>query len=326
MRLRKKPTLSIKRAKELIEAIESLDLRSTEIEKILKLLTPLSDLERQVPAFSPGLILYRTRICGKPTQSCDLLYPPPQCVQDFGRANLPDKPLFYCCNSREAPFYELRPKVGQTAVISCWTTTARLIARPVGYTQQTFNRLNLKGDYKMNWAGDVNQAVNEFFEKAFTRMVSQDEKHLYKLSAAIAQVHFGRRNRDPLGIMYPSIPLQANAINFALKPQYVDLNLRFVRAEFVRIDAAHDSTFDITILDVANELSTSGSIAWKGQTDLWVLRNKGDQLTFTIENGKHIARDRNGLIVDMERTVAEHIEPTVVRTKLLGIIKNSDNK
>lgn len=317
----KKQVITAEKAKALIKAIESLDLCSTEAKTIIKLIAPLTNLPRRIPVLPSNLVLYRVRVCDKPSHVGELSYPPPQYLKDFGRANLPGRSVFYCCNVREAPFYELRPEVGQTAVISCWVTTADLIVNPVGFTQQTFSRLNLKGNYDMNWMGSANQIVNEFFEKAFTRVVSQEENYLYKLSAAIAQIHYGHPTKGLLGIIYPSIPLQANAINFALKPRFVDSNLRFDRAEFIQIDAVHDSTFDFTITDVTNEISRSGSIAWKGRTDAWVLRNKGDQLTIAIENGKHVARDESGNIVDTEPTVADHIDATAIQPKFFGIIK-----
>ena len=44
----------------------------------------------------------------------------------------------------------------------------------------------------------------------------------------------------------------------------------------------------------------AGLIEWKGRTPQWTLQNRGDDLTFSVENGTWIARDAEGNPVEPE--------------------------
>jgi hypothetical protein len=96
--------------------------------------------------------------------------------------------------------------------------------------------------------------------------------------------------------------MRANADNLAIKLGYAREHLQFERAEYVRIDRFRDTdfAFDITVLDTATELSADGRICWRGRLDQWTIREPFGQLTFTVENGQWVARDRSGRIVEPE--------------------------
>jgi hypothetical protein len=116
------------------------------------------------------------------------------------------------------------------------------------------------------------------------------------VSVAIAEKLFLDNIFD--GLLYPTVQMRANADNLALKPRYVDSNLMFLKAEFVRVKAVREFAFDIDVLDTATELTPDGTIVWKGHRDKWTLRNKDDQLTFVAENGEWVVRNAAGQIVD----------------------------
>ena len=144
----------------------------------------------------------------------------------------------------------------------------------------------------------VNEAVSNFLAEIFTRVVPVGSEHEYKLSVAIAEKLFA----DDIfnGLLYPTVAMRANADNFALKLRYANDNLRFVKAEYARIDRVRDFAFDITWLDTATELAEDGAIQWKGRLDQWVIKEPYGQLTFTAQDGDWIARNRVGEIVQPE--------------------------
>lgn len=121
---------------------------------------------------------------------------------------------------------------------------------------------------------------------------------MYKLSVAIAEKLFSDDMFD--GLLYPTVQMQANADNLAIKPRYADSHLKFLKAEFARINAVREIALDIDVLDTAVELEADGKIVWRGRRDQWVLREQGDQLTLSVENGRWVARDNIGRIVDPE--------------------------
>jgi len=295
--------LDLSAARSAIAAIKGLDLPGASIEEIKDLLTPLfQSYGASAPRFQPGLRLFRVRSCEKPSSIRELSYPPAEAV-GLGRVNRSGSPVLYCCTSREAPFFESRPPVAKTVAIVQWETTAPLLVNHVGYTRQAFDALG-SARQQAGWgpqpaefpSWDGNEEIAEFLARLFTQRVAKGEEHFYKLTVAVAEKLFADDLFD--GLLYPTVAMRGNADNFAVKPRYADKHLRFLKAEFVRIAAERDFAYDITVLDTATELGSDGSILWSGRLDQWVLRNQGDELTVEVENGRWVARDARGNIVE----------------------------
>src|SRR5271168_147794 len=99
-----------KAAADAISAIRKLDLQATSIEQIQELLIPIfRGYAVNAPKFEPGVVLFRSRICDKPTSVSSLLYPPTS-FAPLDRVNRERKPVLYCCTSREGSVFECRPK------------------------------------------------------------------------------------------------------------------------------------------------------------------------------------------------------------------------
>lgn len=284
-----------------MEEIRALRLEHTTIENLLALLEPiLRGYAVEAPRFESGITLFRSRICGKPGNINDLWAPPPH-LTPLGRVNRSGSPVLYCCTSRGAPFFESRPREGETVAIARWITTAPLLVNHVGYSKATFNAfasVRQQAGWGPRPANHPNEAVSNFLAKIFTRIVPAGSEHEYKLSVAIAEKLFADDIFD--GLLYPTVAMRANADNFALKLRYANDNLRFQKAEYARIERVRDFAFDITWLDTATELEEDGAIRWKGRLDQWVIREPYGQLTFTAQDGDWIARNRTGEIVQPE--------------------------
>ncbi|MCK4338528.1 MAG: hypothetical protein KAW87_00865, partial [Candidatus Cloacimonetes bacterium] len=100
------------------------------------------------------------------------------------------------------------------------------------------------------------------------------------------------------GLLYPSIAIKARSDNLALKPHYVDKNLMIERVEFIQIISVKAFEYKIKVLDLATSFGKDGSIEWKGHPGKWYLKKKGDELILSVENGRWVARDRNGKIIE----------------------------
>jgi hypothetical protein len=284
-----------------IASIRALELQGATIEEILDLLTPMFRGYRvEAPRFQPGITLFRSRICDKPSHISALLAPPPQ-ITPMGRVNREGNPVLYCCTSRQVPFFESRPTEGQTVTIGRWVTTAPILVNHVGYTQRAFNALQ-SSRKQAAWGPEpvthLNEAVSDFLAETFTTIIPRGSEYRYKLSVAIAEKLFLDDLFD--GLIYPTVAMRANADNFALKLRYANEHTQFQRAEYARIEHVRDFAFDITVLDMATQLGADGSICWKGRLDRWVLNEPGGQLSFTAENGEWVARDTNGKIVQSD--------------------------
>lgn len=284
-----------------MEVIRGLQFEHTTIEKLLELLEPIfRGYAVEAPRFEPGITLFRSRICGKPANIKDLWAPPPH-LTPLGRVNRVGSPVLYCCTSRDVPFFESRPREGETVAVARWITTAPLLVNHVGYsiaTLKTLASVRQHAGWGPRPANHPNEAVSNFLAEIFTRIVPVGSEHEYKLSVAIAEKLFADDIFD--GLLYPTVAMRANADNFALKLRYANDNLRFQKAEYARIERVRDFAFDITWLDTATELEEDGTIRWKGRLDQWEIKEPHGQLTFTRQGGDWIARNQAGEVVQPE--------------------------
>ena len=291
-----------------IKKIKELDLKSVEIDSIKELLKPiLKGFIVNTPKFKTGLSLYRGRYAEKkPKKVCDLTYPQKENIKSNQRVNRASHPVFYCSTAKEALFFELDVKHKDKIVVSKWETTEELLVNNVGYTRTCFS--NLKSNRESQTWGEIkkeinipetNNLVNEFLSQEFTKIVPVGKEDIYKISIAIAEKLFSDDIFD--GLIYPTISMKANADNLAIKTQYIDKKRIVIKSvEYIQIEAKEDFKYKINVLDFANSFKEDGEIEWKGRPPNWTLRGKGDELKLIAKNGKWVARDKDGNIIEPE--------------------------
>jgi hypothetical protein len=120
--------------------------------------------------------------------------------------------------------------------------------------------------------------------------VCDTEEHLYKLTAAIAEKHFGSTIE---GVLYPTMAQWCNADNFALEPRFVDRSLAFLYAERVRVDASNGVELHVTPIDFARP-DAEGKLKWTGKPPNWVIKKDWGSLRMVSEGGAWTARDQAG--------------------------------
>ena len=288
-----------------IQVLRALDLASLVIDV----------LKEHLGAIIPGYILnspiikkdttlYRGVEWGdKPQKVENLSYPPPEYVKKLHRAGRVGKSLFYCSMSREAPFFELGLIPGARVAISHWKTTAPIVVNNVGYHDEVFGGFGSNRDCPSWGKGTEYEKlekttafIKHFFATEFAKIVPPGQEHLYKLSIAIAESHFS--NNMFGGLLYPSMAMRANADNLALKPECVNEHLSLRKVEYIRVDETGDQGFKVTILDFADTFDEDGRIQWKGRHPHWVMREKEQILHLAVENGRWVARNEKGEVVD----------------------------
>jgi hypothetical protein len=307
-----KPTIEVKQpdideVQHTIRELRALNLASTEIEQVKEHLKPIiPGYVLNSPIIPKDTILYRGVAWGdKPQKIVDLSYPPPEHVKSLHRAGRAGKSLFYCSMSREAPFFELGLYPRAKVAISHWKTTAPIVVNNVGYHQKVFSSLSSTRNCPSWGKGTEYEKlekttafIKHFFATEFAKIVPPGQEYLYKLSIAIAELHFS--NDMFGGLLYPSMAMRANADNLALKPECVDNHLSIRKVEYTRVDETDASGFKVTILDFADTFDKDGGIEWKGRHPHWVMREKGQVLHLAVENGRWIARNKKGEIVEPE--------------------------
>lgn len=293
----KKPiqNLSLKQIQDTIEEIRRLDLKVIDIDIIKEKLKPLFvGYTLRAPIYEPGLKLYRGRVCNEKLNNIkDITYPPAKLITKYQRVNRPGQSIFYCCAARRVPFFECFVKTGDKFILSQWKTVSKLLVNNIGYLNGNIMGLQPKSLDELKKA---NILIRNFIDEEFTKNVNEGEEYLYKITIALAEKHFS----DDIfnGLLYPSIAIKARSDNLALKPHYVDKNLMVERVEFIQIISLKGFEYKIKVLDLATSFGKDGSIEWKGHPGKWYLKKKGDELILSVENGRWVARDRNGKIVE----------------------------
>jgi len=293
----KKPiqNLSLKQIQETIEEIRRLDLKVANIDIIKENLKPLFvGYTLRAPIYELGLKLYRGRICNEKLNNIkDITYPPAKLITKYQRVNRPGQSVFYCCADRRVPFSECFAKTGDKFVLSRWKTVSRLLVNNIGYLNNNIMGLQPKS---LDELKEANILIRNFIDEEFTKNVNEGEEYLYKITIALAEKHFS----DDIfnGLLYPSIAIKAHSDNLALKPHYVDKNLMIERVEFIQIISVKGFEYKIKVLDLATSFGKDGSIEWKGHPGKWYLKKKDDELILAVENGRWIARDKKGKIVE----------------------------
>lgn len=243
----------------------------------------------------------------KPTTKSYLSYPPKEWAK-INRASRQYEPFFYCATSRQVPFFELGLNKGDKIVLSKWRTTKPLLLNNIGYTEINFKELNSNRE-NQKWNKNENSLtlteeniiIQNYLAKTFSQHIPKDKTDLYKLTIAIAEKHYSEDEEINVkfqGLLYPTIPMKANADNIALRPTFIhEGGLEFLEVEWIEVTKSYDFKFDVEVLDWANSLSDTDVIEWKGRLPQWTFF-EGEEFFFTVEDGKQVARNKDGEIIE----------------------------
>jgi hypothetical protein len=203
------------------------ELERLEIDEIKDRLEPvIKGVKVASPIFDPGAFLYRGRKIS-PTLSktagmkhADLIYPPKSATR-LGRLNRDGEPVFYCSLHKPSIFFELPDlSADDEIVLTFWKTTSRMIVNNIGYTQPVFERLGAKRPLPQ-WLTsapdsasgsvvlpsmsleeisrvlphDENSELRRILSEYFMCSVGEMERHKYKLTTALGELHLGTVNK-----------------------------------------------------------------------------------------------------------------------------------
>jgi len=313
---------SLQEAQQRIAELKRLTLDAdTDIDFLKERLSLLfTGFQIRTPILERGLELYRGVLWNdKPSTVSQLTYPPRSAVKFHQRVNRAGESRFYCSVVRSAPFFELRMSPGQHVALSKWRLREKLVVNNVGYTNDVFARLKSTRTDLPSWRTDspvedpVNELIMQFFSEQFLQDVLGNSDHIYKLSIAIAEKHFGNIKMDQYtttelpsdlfsdrrfaGLIYPALAMRANGDNLVFLPEFVDRCVELVSVEYIRVDAVSgELKYDITTLDLADTFTNDGLIEWKGGVPGWVIPS-GSGIKLRGENGVWVARNDKGEIV-----------------------------
>ena len=303
------------------------NLKELGIDEICELIRPLmKGVTVKAPIIPTGTFLYRARILNNSFNKdqkilmSDLTYPSTDKAK-LGRLNRDGQSVFYCSNSKKPIFFELTNLIeGHEIILSFWQTLKPMIVNNIGYTEfiftqmgatrvapswsvkkiddarqeMIFNENSISAEAReIILSHDENRILRELMSKEFMREVPDSERHHYKLTTALAELHLGEIKNHAqqfAGIIYPSVKMSANGDNFALTPNFVDQHIEFKKAAHIKITKRDGNSFSINKIDEAIELNDDNSLKWLGRLARWVQDKPFQELKCTATAGK----DQNG--------------------------------
>lgn len=200
----------------------------------------------------------------------ELSYPPVKAVKNYGRVNIPGKPMFYGCSfgnyqSTEIPIkasvMEVSELIKDTNLFGIERTTCsvwkvvdslNLLAFPFSesYKNPTDDIIHIQKEWKAFDNSKVckdNQSLIEYMSNEIAK--NTDENLDYIKIAHF--VYFLLNNNIPTqsydGVLYPSVHAQGNGYNVALKPCAVDNKLQFVSAHCCYVVKRYEKPKEIDV-------------------------------------------------------------------------------
>lgn len=216
----------------IIEEVNSLDLNTVSIDKVIDLIDQVYEGRRTIAyTFKERYPLYRA-ICydEDPKSAADMSYNPwLDKIKEFGRCNYPGEAVFYCCTTLPGALGEIG-KSWKTVYVGLWSIQKAQTMNNVGFTERVCQDLGNKGDFshRINSVvgregfDETNQRIYEFMSEIFSRKIAREESFKYKLSACI--FHSMIRGEPP-GLLYPSIANDGKYDNLAFRTEIIDQKL-----------------------------------------------------------------------------------------------------
>ncbi len=298
--------LPMEQVESIIHDLDEIDLSRTSIDNLkAQIFLLLTGFTIRTPRFRAGLELFRGIVYShKPVVLTELSYPP-QKFANPNRGNRAGSPMFYGASGEAVPFFEINAECGDLLVVSRWRTTKELLVNHIGYTPETFTKLNSnrtnpdwgENNLKMNHP-EPTRLITEWLADKFSGVIGGKlNEDKYNLTIAIAEQHM---HADFIqGMVYPTVQMNGNADNIIIKPDFIDSGgLELLDVYHIEVKSKEGLQYQINRLDWANSISKDGTIEWKGRLPQWVVEKQQDELQFTVVNGKYVVRDKNGNIVE----------------------------
>ena len=225
------------------------------------------------PQIRDNIFVYRARRVdknfkpGTQTRPSDLGHPP-AAGSRRGRLNREGSPLFYASTSKAPLLFELAAQPLEEFVFSIWRLSVRPMLSCLGYEQSVFMSLGAEREPPYSAKAlkfDRDPTYEDVLSELFMERVETADAEKYKLTIAIAELHYGLLEGGAsrfAGVLYPSVAMSANGDNIALLPWFVEQSVVWMKAIHLKVLGSDGSSFSIETIKKSHELSVSGTLLW----------------------------------------------------------------
>ena len=245
--------------KTISERLDNISYSEKEIPKLYEIFNSIEKNSFPIIRFyiDEGAWLIRQRInnSGKGFKNIsELSYPPVEYCKNYGRANIPFHPMFYCCSfatDTDAPepryttlletsiFVMDKETIGiERVTCSRWDVKEKLnlLALPFSDNyERTFDDIiQIQEEWnKEVKKADVNRTALELIEYMSEEIAKETTGNIQYLKIAnfiFFLLYLNSKTKSADGIIYPSVAAAGEGFNVVLKPEVVDRKLKFYAA------------------------------------------------------------------------------------------------
>lgn len=185
----------------------------------------------------------------------DVWYPPDECV-NVGRANFPNKSVFYCSNDPATTIFEIRPKKGD------WFTTVEIEIK-----KDSLDLLILGMDSKkpksFERLSEFEKGIIMFLEEKFREIIPKGKEYNYFKTAHFTELFLNGKD----GIMYPSVGSNCKGWNVVFSKEFIDKYAVFKKAVVHEvIEKESEYSFFYMCRYIAEHYNQYGDFIWETET------------------------------------------------------------
>ena len=200
-------------------------------------------------------------------------YPPPKFCNKKGRANLVNKPVFYCTDQAFPAIRECNAQIGIDGYLSIWKVNPEMkihYATCLSEKLPDSNQWKEYGTYHHDFLIS-HQQVNDLslveYKVALRNFITDrfmKEHYPYHISSLIAHEYLYYSNVEVL--LYPSAQTFQNYTNFAFHPRSVDQYLHCEKVLHFKIVKEIDNQFELNINLIG--IVDNHIIKWRKPSDM----------------------------------------------------------
>ncbi|MBR6198102.1 MAG: hypothetical protein IKQ72_10935 [Bacteroidaceae bacterium] len=220
----------------------------------------------------------------------EMSYPPHTCCKEYGRANIPFHPMFYCCSFNgnfdstlprivslleTSSFVKNKDTVGvERSTCSKWKVIEKLELLALPFSEKYSNPNLYIKQIQEEW-NDVKQQKNidsqalelvEYMSDEIAKEITENEKYFKIANFVYFLLYMNNMTCKYDGVVYPSVAAEGDGLNIVLKPECVDKKLKFDCASLCYLNKNREEA-NVIVVNHSTSKKEDGVLLFEKRSD-----------------------------------------------------------
>ena len=186
--------------------------------------------------------------------------PPKNC--SLGRCNDKNESILYCTNDAETALLEIKPSKGYIS-LSVFKPKGTRGSRAMFIGEKSLSKVDsIKHLFENNTQDPLLEELDSYLDKLFYSEVSDNAKHLYKVSAAVTQnlmtnlVDNTGKENTMQALLYSSVAKNHQSFNFVLRPNHAIHLYKLLRVQTLQILENSHASIKVKLVRIGQPISS----------------------------------------------------------------------